>query len=301
MSGERHPNGYWTFDRLHEEALKYNDRGSFQKGSSSAYVIARRNGVLDAICSHMKPSLTEAYTPEELQLEADKYLTRGDFCTGSPSAYVVAWKRDDFDKICAHMIPSLTEPYSIEEIEWGANQCTEYGEFKEKYLNLYSSASKKRILHHVCRHMKHSSTTSKKENFIFDIIKSIYPDTKKLIDRRVKIENKPYICGFHIDIFVPQLSAGIEFDGTYWHSFEYMRKNKTEWSDEDIANYHEIKDSWFASKDIRILHIKEEDWDLDRDLCIKRCLDFLSVDKCELAIDTVSLNEPLKGELQHGS
>ena len=37
-------------------------------------------------------------------------------------------------------------------------------------------------------------------------------------------------------------------------------KGKKLWSDEDIRNYHEIKDAWFATKGIKILHIKEEEW-----------------------------------------
>ena len=56
-----------------------------------------------------------------------------------------------------------------------------------------------------------------------------------------------------------------------------MRRDshKKLWSDEDIRNYHEIKDSWFASNGIQILHIKEEDWIQDKEACIKKCLDFL--------------------------
>jgi uncharacterized protein (DUF488 family) len=58
-----------------------------------------------------------------------------------------------------------------------------------------------------------------------------------------------------------------------------MRKNKSKkfWSDDDIRNYHEIKDDWFASKGIKILHIKEEDWIADKEICIQRCLKFLGV------------------------
>lgn len=37
---------------LRKEALKYNTRGSFQKGSK-AYQAALRRGLLDDICSHM--------------------------------------------------------------------------------------------------------------------------------------------------------------------------------------------------------------------------------------------------------
>ena len=70
----------------------------------------------------------------------------------------------------------------------------------------------------------------------------------------------------------------IEFDGTYTHSFDYMRKDrKIElWSDDDLRNYHDLKDKYFLSIGIKVFHIKEADWDLDPEACIKRCLDFLA-------------------------
>ncbi|HEY5235239.1 MAG TPA: hypothetical protein VIJ14_03580, partial [Rhabdochlamydiaceae bacterium] len=115
------------------------------------------------------------------------------------------------------------------------------------------------------------------ENELRETIKNIYPTTKKKKDMKASIPNKPFIHGFEIDIFVPELNLAIEFDGTYWHSFEKMRKDpkKVKWSDDDIRNYHELKDAWFLTKGIQILHIKEVDWDLDKEACIKRCLDFL--------------------------
>ena len=47
--------GYWSIDKLKEEALKYKTRGEFQKFSLSAYSIAHKNGWLDDVCSHMIP------------------------------------------------------------------------------------------------------------------------------------------------------------------------------------------------------------------------------------------------------
>ena len=48
------PSGYWTKEKCHEEALKYNTRGEFQKKSSTAYVKSRKEKWLDEICIHMK-------------------------------------------------------------------------------------------------------------------------------------------------------------------------------------------------------------------------------------------------------
>ena len=121
--------------------------------------------------------------------------------------------------------------------------------------------------------------TSKPEIELFEIIKKIIPSVKKLRDRKVKIEGKPYIHGFDIDILAPELNLGIEFDGPYHHSFEYMRKDpkRCEWTDEDIRNYHEIKDAWFATKGIAILHIEWDDWKQNKESCINRCLEFLGL------------------------
>jgi hypothetical protein len=47
------PNGYWTKERVAAEALRFKSRSAFQKGSSSAYTTAHREGWLDEVCSHM--------------------------------------------------------------------------------------------------------------------------------------------------------------------------------------------------------------------------------------------------------
>lgn len=45
---------YWTKEKCHEESLKFNRRGEFQKKSKVAYQVALKNKWLDEICSHMK-------------------------------------------------------------------------------------------------------------------------------------------------------------------------------------------------------------------------------------------------------
>ena len=41
------PNGFWNYDNCKEEAKKYKTRNEFQKGSSGAYNVARKNKWLD--------------------------------------------------------------------------------------------------------------------------------------------------------------------------------------------------------------------------------------------------------------
>jgi predicted GIY-YIG superfamily endonuclease len=47
----------WSKDKCKKEALKYNHRNDFRKGSRGAYELARRNKWLDDICNHMTPIL----------------------------------------------------------------------------------------------------------------------------------------------------------------------------------------------------------------------------------------------------
>lgn len=49
------PVGYWTNERLKEEAGKYNTKQEFIEKSGSAYQTARQKGIIDKICEHMIP------------------------------------------------------------------------------------------------------------------------------------------------------------------------------------------------------------------------------------------------------
>jgi very-short-patch-repair endonuclease len=267
----------WTDQELAEEALKYKHRGDFQKYSNDAYQVAKRRKILSKICAHMENKY-EYWDYKKLRKEALKYKTRTEFQKGSASAYMAAHTMGILGDICAHM-EYVCYPWTDEELTEEALKYEYRADFIKYSSNAYHVACKRGILDQICKHMKSSLTTSMPERELFAIVSAFFPSTKKLRDRKVKIEDKPYIHGFDIDILVPELRLGIEVDGKYHHTFEYMRKDKfkAKWSDDDIRNYHEIKDAWFASKGIRILHIKEIDWNKNKEECIRRCLEFLGV------------------------
>jgi len=66
---------------------------------------------------------------------------------------------------------------------------------------------------------------------------------------------KSYRDELEIDIYIPGLKIGFEFNGLYWHSNEYKEKQ-----------YHLNKTNHFKNKGIRIIHIWEDDWDLKTDI-----------------------------------
>ena len=281
----------WTIEKIQEEASKHDRRIDFFRQAGSAYNAARKKGILDQICRHMKNSnagensCNYKWTNEYVRNEALKYEKIGDFINGSYNIYQVALKRGILEEVCKHM-PKYVNPsgenhprfkWTFEKLRTEALKHKSRREFELGNRGAYQAAQARDILDDICQHMTKAMGTSVPEKELFNLLVSIFPSAKKIRDRKIKIGTKPFIYGFDIDIFIPELNLGIEFDGKHYHSFEYMRKckNKRLWSDDDIHNYHEIKDEWFAAKGIKILHIKEDDWDANKQACLDRCLEFL--------------------------
>jgi len=264
----------YTTESLREEALKYTSSVDFLKNSYNAFQAALRRGIVDQICSHMKFE-RKFWTDAELTEEALKYSTRGEFASKNRSAYRVADKRNILDKICSHM-NYAHQSWTLEMLQESALKYITRKEFSIGSPKEYYTATRRGIVDQICSHMKPSRGSSGPERELLSIIKDKYSSAKKTRDTKVKIEGKPYIHKFEIDIFVPELNKGIEFDGRYHHSPEWLAKKKGKWPLEDALNKHQIKDSWFLSKGIQILHIKEQDWIDNKEDCIKCCFEFLS-------------------------
>jgi hypothetical protein len=273
-------NKKWTKKVLIEAAQKFDNRKDFCKHNWPAYRSASIQGLLDEICSHMDRIRVPSnyWTKERLQEEALKYSTKAEFHKNSPQACNAAYGKGLIDEICQHMA-------SIWEIKWDdpekikleALKYNTRTDFIQNASGAYAAATDLNILDEVCSHMKLGRTSSKDEIVLFEIVKQKFPNTKKLRHRHIAIENKPHITGFDVDIYIPDLNKGIEFDGNYWHSPENLRKGRKHWPLEDVQNYHQIKDEYFKSKGIELLHIKEFDWKNNNLQCIQQVNEFLGV------------------------
>jgi hypothetical protein len=84
-----------------------------------------------------------------------------------------------------------------------------------------------------------------KEKELLKFIKSVY--SGEIVSS--------YRDSLEIDIYLPELKLGFEFNGLYWHSNKFKEKN-----------YHLNKTDWFKEKGIRIIHIWEDDWILRREI-----------------------------------
>lgn len=270
-----------TFEELKEESLKYSRRVDFAKGNPSAYNAARKTSNFDEICSHMGPSLRRAPTLEELIKEALIYRTRGEFKKNSPNKYKIASKRTDFDQICQHMGESLRKSRTDFELHKEAMKYESRIDFIKGSHNQYEVARQRGpdFLNLICSHMKYP-TISSPERTILEEIRKHFPEASKFRATKLKISGKPHLKWLEVDILVKSLGRAIEYDSERYHSFESLKKGHPTWPIDDVEEYHEIKDFVFLSLGIKILHIKEKEWNVDHRACIDKCLVFLRGDLC---------------------
>ena len=157
----RNPRGYWTFERIHTEALKYETRSAFYKGSPSAYNAARRLGIMDEVCAHMDV-VRQSWDDDSITAEALKYQTRGEFKKGSKSAYNAAKHLGIFEQVCAHMKLVLQSWDAVSLAEEALKYETRWA-FQQGSGGAYRLAYDSGILDEVCAHMpKHAKWGHKK-------------------------------------------------------------------------------------------------------------------------------------------
>ena len=108
---------------------------------------------------------------------------------------------------------------------------------------------------------KKSTFTSAGERELGKYIKCIYKHNVIFNDRSTIHKE--------IDVYLPDLKLGFEFDGTYWHMDKRfhkatdINKHKNKTADQ-IWKIDELKDKLAANKGIKIIHIKQFDWESNK-------------------------------------
>lgn len=109
--------------------------------------------------------------------------------------------------------------------------------FSRTRQNICSSKIKQNMCNH-CYPPVHGSSDAEKQ--IAEFIKQYYP---------VELNNRNIINPQEIDVYIPDLNIGIEYNGLYWHSELYTHQN-----------YHIDKKNNALEKNINIIHVFEDEW-----------------------------------------
>lgn len=146
----------WDLEKVQAEALKYNTRKEFANKCIQAYNYARKNKLLNQICSHMYHStFKKKWTFEALQTEALKYNTRSEFGRNNTSAYSIAAKMKILDEICSHMNPvhKCSNYWTKEKCRERALLYSTKADFKREDGSAYTTAVREKWLTDICSHM----------------------------------------------------------------------------------------------------------------------------------------------------
>jgi len=103
---------------------------------------------------------------------------------------------------------------------------------------------------------KCGSIYNQMENELKDFIKSLNLSFEE--------NTKKVIAPYELDIFIPLKKVAIEFNGLYWHSEIYKDKN-----------YHLNKTELCENKDIKLIHIFEDEWLNKKDVVKSRIKNIL--------------------------
>ncbi|MFW6243332.1 MAG: DUF7487 domain-containing protein [bacterium] len=109
-----------------------------------------------------------------------------------------------------------------------------------------------------------SKSISGLQTQLFNFIKENYNDEILINDRNII---KPH----EIDIFLPKLKLGFEFNGLYWHS-ENIKGKK----------YHHNKTNKSIENGIELFHIYEDDWNYKQDIIKSMILNKLNITKYKI-------------------
>jgi len=219
------------------------------------------------------PKKIQKHTKETAAADALKYKTKREWCENDAGSYLASLKNNWIDDLCKHMNNKRKKAPTFEEIKSAALLYNSRGEWDKKDRRTYNQARKINCLDQVCQHML-GGGRSGPESEILNMVKTKFPS---VMSKMFKNEDPRFpLKRYELDFYIPELKLGIEFDGKYWHSFKVLSKRKN-LTKEQARTYHEDKDSFFETLGIKVFHIKEEDWYLNKDFIKTNLSHFLGL------------------------
>lgn len=139
-SRQTKPSGYWdNYEHCFEEAKKYKNRRSFQKGCNGAYNKALKNGWLNDYTWFEKRKKTNGYWNQETCYEeAKKYRSRSEFGKHAVRAYGLALENGWLDDYT--WFEKLTNFWTYEACKEEASKYEKRGQLKKGCIGAYTKS-----------------------------------------------------------------------------------------------------------------------------------------------------------------
>lgn len=154
-----------------------------------------------------------------------------------------------------------------------------------KCKNIYKVSRTNFLAGKRCPFCSNGKGFSKDEIEVLEFVKQYFPNAKKLVEYD-KINKKKY----EIDIFIPELKIGIEYNGLYYHA-EHMDINDPMHKENFNKNKHLDKTLFFKTKGIRIIQIFSDEWENKKEIVKDKLKSILGIQKEKIYARDCSFKE----------
>ena len=228
------PNGYWTKERVIEDATKYSARSEWRKKSSSAATMAQRNGWYEEATAHMQLRVDHGkWTKIAVLEEAKKYKTRSEWGRAKDGSYGAALKKGWLKEATKHMTAAdRTRKWTKELVLADAQKYLTRGEWHKARGQAAHVAISKDWYEEATRHM--FRTHSFGEMTIHRILTQL--DIGFEPQKRFKTIKSKKPLPF--DFYLPNFELVVEYQGSQHYSESNRKHNE---SLLDIQKRDEIK------------------------------------------------------------
>ena len=113
---------------------------------------------------------------------------------------------------------------------------------------------------------------SKPEKEIVEFIRTFY-NNKLIENNRNIILNEHSGHYLELDIYLPDINLAIEFNGTYYHSDEFIRRSRIGFN--NAKEYHNYKTDKCKEKNIKLIHINESEWTNNKSQILNNIKNFI--------------------------
>jgi hypothetical protein len=269
----------WSKEAIIAEAKFFHSIKEW-KAHSPAYETAIKNGWAKDATAHMSRPVVhnKTWTIDKVLTSARKFSSFKEWINKDLASYNAASRLQCLKEASKHLTShrKFWHDVSDEELIKIAQMFDRVYEWqRSSFRRTYQIARLRGILDKCCLHMKYGGNYSKGEMQVRELVKSYYPLACKKVFNR-KHGAAPGNC-FELDVYIPSLRKGIEFNGAKWHTVEGLSRGRKNWPRELIENYHDVKLKFFTHRNIEILNIADQDWVYNNVDCIKQICKFIGV------------------------
>jgi hypothetical protein len=233
----------WTKEAILEIAKQYPNVKAWKLGNMPSYQAAQRYKILKEARSFLSNELHRKWDYKSLKKESTKYQSKIEWIDKDHASYQSAYDLGILDELTQNM--KGRRKRTKEEVFNTASLFKSVKEWMEAHPKDVFAARDYGWYEEATKHMERMGGKSIEELRVLEWVQQFCPSAHKL-----KIEGK------EMDIYIPELKLGIEYNGLFWHS-DYFYEDELKHL---CKHKHINKTTFFKEKGIDIVHIWSSEW-----------------------------------------